>query len=345
MQFNNLLNSLQTNPRRWLITGVAGFIGSNLARFLLKNNQIVIGIDNLSAGLQSNIDAIKENDNFFFVKDDLVSFATCQSICQNVDYILHHAALSSVPSSIDNPIATHAANLTGFINLLVAARDAKVKNFVYASSSAIYGNEPTLPKCEDKIGEALSPYTVTKYANELYAANFAHVYGFRSVGLRYFNVFGPGQDPNGAYAAVIPRWIDSMLQYDNIYINGDGATTRDFCYIDNVVQANILAATSNLTNQHEVFNIAYGTKTSLQELYVLIKNSLSKYGVEYNKNPIYRNSRVGDIKHSVADIAKAQKYLGYAPQVDVKSGIEKTLAELTKNFEFKAKFVFDEEVY
>lgn len=330
MLFNEVVDNLRSYPKKWLITGAAGFIGSNLVEFLLSNKQKVIGLDDFSIGKKATISNLKSlsntlNADFTFLECDITSLANCHKACLNVDYVLHHAALSSVPGSVVDPLAAHAVNATGFLNMLVAARDAEVKGFVYASSSAIYGDDVTLPKRESIIGNQLSPYAVTKYINELYAANFADLYDFRSIGLRYFNIFGPGQNPNGAYAAVIPIWMQSMLCNDNVYINGDGKNTRDFCYIDNVVQANILAATKVLEDKHAVFNIAMHEETSLQDLFIIIRDTLAEFGVEYSLSPLYCDARQGDIRYSTADISNAKVFLGFNPYVGLKSGIKNTI--------------------
>src|SRR3990167_4054440 len=249
-QFEQTIKILQQNPKRWLVTGAAGFIGSNLVEFLLANNQFVVGLDNFATGFQHNLDEIKSKitakqwANFFFMEADIRTLEDCHAACEGVDYVLHEAALGSVPRSVHDPITTNSANISGFLNMLVAARDAKVKSFTYAGSSSTYGDNETLPKTEDNIGKPLSPYAITKYVNELYAAVFASTYGFKTIGLRYFNVFGPRQNRNGAYAAVIPKWVTAMIYDEDIIINGDGKTSRDFCFIENVIQANILAATA-----------------------------------------------------------------------------------------------------
>lgn len=316
-------------PRKWLITGVAGFIGSNLLEHLLKLRQHVVGLDNFATGYRQNLEEVKglvtddEWYNFTFIEGDIRNLQDCQLACAGVDYVLHQAALGSVPRSIENPIATHEANLSGFLNILVAARDAKVERFVYAASSSTYGDHPGLPKVEDKIGKPLSPYAVTKYVNELYADVFGRTYGLPAIGLRYFNVFGQRQDPNGAYAAVIPKWFASLLQGGPIYINGDGETSRDFCYIDNVVQANLLAAlVENPEAVGQVYNVAFGERTTLNTLYDLIRERVAASGENVTgAAPIYRDFRPGDVRHSLADISKAQKLLGYAPEYSVRDGL------------------------
>jgi UDP-N-acetylglucosamine 4-epimerase len=330
--YNDILRHLNAEPKRWLVTGVAGFIGSNLLETLLKNNQIVVGLDNFATGHQYNLDEVKsvvtteQWQRFHFIKGDIRELAVCQQACTNIDYVLHQAALGSVPRSLADPITTNDVNIGGFLNMLVAARDAKVKNFVYAASSSTYGDHPGLPKVEDKIGRPLSPYAVTKYVNELYADVFARSYGFTSIGLRYFNVFGKRQDPNGAYAAVIPKWIASMIKQEDLFINGDGETSRDFCYIENTVQANILAATTqNAEALNQVYNVAVSGRTTLNDLYQFLFSSLDDNQVHYGKKPIYRDFRAGDVRHSQADISKISRLLGYAPQYKISDGIQQAM--------------------
>ncbi|WP_199052854.1 NAD-dependent epimerase/dehydratase family protein [Aquitalea sp. ASV15] len=326
---DTLLADLRKKPSRWLITGVAGFIGSNLLENLLKSNQVVVGLDNFSTGHQHNLDQVQsvlspeQWRRFEFIKGDIRDMADCQQACANVDYVLHQAALGSVPRSLADPILTNAVNVSGFLNMLTAAKDAGVKRFVYAASSSTYGDHPALPKVEDTIGKPLSPYAVTKYVNELYADVYARNYGMESIGLRYFNVFGPRQDPAGAYAAVIPKWIDAMLAEEDIYINGDGETSRDFCFISNTVQANLLAATcTNPEAINQVYNIAVGERTSLNQLFTMIRNGLCKGSIP---NAIHRDFRAGDVKHSQADISKAQSLLGYQPDHRIETGMQQTL--------------------
>lgn len=320
-------NQLSLNPKRWLITGVAGFIGSNLLQKLLELNQFVVGLDNFSTGYQSNLDEVQslvseeQWSRFTFYEGDICNFVDCQRVCKEVDYVLHQAALGSVPRSIMNPIGTNAANITGFLNMLVAAKDAEVKSFTYAASSSTYGDHPALPKVEENIGKPLSPYAVTKYVNELYASVFARSYGFNTIGLRYFNVFGRRQNPNGAYAAVIPKWIAAMINNEEIFINGDGETSRDFCYIENVVQANILAATAEDDAKGEVYNVAFGGKTTLNSLFLIIQKALTENQIFYDKRPIYQDFRIGDVRHSQASIDKIQQKLGYSPQYCIHNGI------------------------
>lgn len=331
-RYEEIKKELQQSPKVWLITGVAGFIGSNLLETLLKLNQKVVGLDNFATGYQKNLDEVQslvipeQWQNFRFIKGDIRNLEDCQKAMlfddQPVDYVLHQAALGSVPRSIADPITTNSANITGFLNMLVAARDAKVKSFVYAASSSTYGDHPALPKVEENIGKPLSPYAVTKYVNELYVDVFARTYGFECIGLRYFNVFGRRQDPNGAYAAVIPKWTAAMINGEPVYINGDGETSRDFCYIDNTVQANLLAATTtNVEAKNQVYNVAVGDRTTLNELFKAIKTALAEQGVEYNLEPIYQDFRLGDVRHSQADISKISRLLGYEPQYQIMNGV------------------------
>ena len=323
----NLLNE----PKTWLITGVAGFIGSNLLEALLLLNQKVVGLDNFATGFQHNLDEVQslvsteQWQQFRFIEGDIRQLADCEAACAGVDYVLHQAALGSVPRSIADPINTNDTNISGFLNILVAARDAKVASFTYAASSSTYGDHPALPKVEDAIGNPLSPYAVTKYVNELYADVFARTYGFKTIGLRYFNIFGKRQTPDGAYAAVIPKWTAAMISDDKVYINGDGETSRDFNFIENAVQANILAATANEEAKNQVYNVAVGGRTTLNTLFTALKENLSSNGVDYKQDPVYRDFRAGDVRHSQADINKIQKALGYAPQFDIVQGIEKAM--------------------
>ncbi|UIZ99528.1 NAD-dependent epimerase/dehydratase family protein [Acinetobacter johnsonii] len=331
-QYQTVCEQLEQAPKTWLITGVAGFIGSNLLETLLKLNQHVVGLDNFVTGHQYNLDEVQslvkpeQWENFKFYDGDIRNFEDCQTACAGVDYVLHQAALGSVPRSIADPITTNAANITGFLNILTAARDADVKSFTYAASSSTYGDHPALPKVEENIGKPLSPYAVTKYVNELYAEVFARTYGFKTIGLRYFNVFGQRQDPNGAYAAVIPKWTAAMIAGDEVFINGDGETSRDFCFIENTVQANILAATTqNDETKNQVYNVAVGDRTTLNDLFNAIKAALNENGVTYIKEPVYREFRVGDVRHSQASIAKIQQHLGYVPQFKIDEGIENAM--------------------
>ncbi|MEZ9349964.1 NAD-dependent epimerase/dehydratase family protein [Vibrio splendidus] len=326
-KFEQIKSELVAAPKTWLVTGVAGFIGSNLLETLLKLNQKVVGFDNFATGYQRNLDEVKglvevsQWDNFTFIEGDIRNYEACQDAVKGVDYVLHQAALGSVPRSIADPITTNAANITGFLNMLTAAKEEQVKSFTYAASSSTYGDHPALPKVEENIGSPLSPYAVTKYVNELYANVFSRTYGFKSIGLRYFNVFGPRQDPNGAYAAVIPKWTATMIEGEEVLINGDGDTSRDFCFINNVVEANILAATSSDDTKNEIYNIALGDRTTLNQLFKAIKTSLSRVGIDYAKNPVYRDFRDGDVRHSQANISKAKEKLGYHPKYRIIDGV------------------------
>lgn len=328
-QYQTVCAQLQQAPKTWLVTGVAGFIGSNLLETLLKLNQKVVGLDNFATGHQSNLDEVQglvsaeQWVNFRFIEGDIRNIADCQNACTGVDYVLHEAALGSVPRSIADPITTNETNISGFLNMLTAARDAQVSSFTYAASSSTYGDHPALPKVEEHIGKPLSPYAVTKYVNELYADVFAKTYGFKAIGLRYFNVFGQRQDPNGAYAAVIPKWTASMIAGEDVFINGDGETSRDFCFIDNTVQANILAATTqDEAAKNQVYNVAVGDRTTLNELYRAIQVALAENQVNFERDPVYREFRAGDVRHSQASIAKIQQHLGYAPQFKIAEGIQ-----------------------
>jgi UDP-N-acetylglucosamine/UDP-N-acetylgalactosamine 4-epimerase len=320
----------------WLVTGAAGFIGSNLVEYLLQHNQKVIGLDNFSTGHQSNFTLVKEKvgeekwSRFEFQEGDIAEMRFCERALEGIDFVLHQAALGSVPRSIENPMNTNRSNVDGFVNILSAAKDADVRRFIYAASSSTYGDSKILPKQEDTIGNPLSPYAVTKLANELYAAVFSQTYGIETIGLRYFNVFGNRQDPEGAYAAVIPKWLAAMCRNEEIFINGDGGTSRDFCYVENVVQANILSALGEQANTYPVYNVAYGQRTTLNELFMLIRQNLEDGGIIYDKTPIYRDFRRGDVRHSLADIGRAEKCLGYRPTHTVKSGLAQYVAQQTK---------------
>ena len=327
--YKDRMAALKTAPRTWLITGVAGFIGSNLLETLLKLDQQVVGLDNFSTGHQHNLDEVQslvgaeQWRRFTFINGDIRNPETCGQACAGVDYVLHQAALGSVPRSIEDPVNTNENNISGFLNMLVAARDAGVRRFVYAASSSTYGDHPGLPKVEDRIGKPLSPYAVTKYVNELYADVFAKAYNFNTIGLRYFNIFGRRQDPNGAYAAVIPKWFAALIANETVYINGDGETSRDFCYIDNCVQANILAATvENEAAANQVYNVAFGERTTLNELFGRIKEHVvPAHPSVAEVQPQYRDFRAGDVRHSLADISKARELLGYAPEFSVRNGL------------------------
>jgi len=332
-QYQKIQQGLVNTPKTWLITGVAGFIGSNLLETLLKLNQTVVGLDNFATGYQKNLDEVQslvsaeQWQRFSFIEGDIRNFRDCQKACIDVDYVLHQAALGSVPRSLADPITTNEVNISGFLNMLTASRDAEVKSFTYAASSSTYGDHPGLPKVEDKIGKPLSPYAVTKYVNELYADVFARSYGFKSIGLRYFNVFGRRQDPDGAYAAVIPKWTASMIKGDTVFINGDGETSRDFCYIENTVQANILAATTqNEDATNQVYNVAVGDRTTLNELFNAIKSALADNEVTYKQPPTYRDFRPGDVRHSQANVSKANRLLGYEPTFNISQGIDEAMA-------------------
>ena len=327
--YDDLKTRLAQEPHTWLVTGAAGFIGSNLLETLLKLNQHVVGLDNFATGHQHNLDEVhhlvtpEQWHRFKFIKGDIRNIDDCRSACAGVEYVLHQAALGSVPRSVADPILTNSANVTGFLNMLVAARDSGVKRFVFAASSSTYGDHPALPKVEHTIGRPLSPYAVTKFVNELYADVFARTYGFEFIGLRYFNVFGQRQDPNGAYAAVIPKWISSMLANQPVVINGDGETSRDFCYIDNAVQANLLAATATDPEAvNQIYNVAVGDRTNLNELYSALKTSLTPIFPHLSAaKAVHHGFRAGDVRHSLADIGKASSLLGYAPSHHVGNGL------------------------
>jgi len=319
---------LRATPRTWLVTGCAGFIGSNLIEALLKLEQRVVGLDNFATGYQHNLDEVQANvgaerwSNFRFIRGDIREAATCAQAVAGVDFVLHQAALGSVPRSLADPVTTNDVNISGFLNMLVAARDARVQSFVYAASSSTYGDHPALPKVEDQIGKPLSPYAVTKYVNELYADVFARAYDVKTVGLRYFNVFGKRQDPDGAYAAVIPKWIAAMLDGQAVSVNGDGETSRDFCFVDNAVQANILAAMAGAEGTNQVYNVAVNARTSLNALFANLVSTLAQNGVSYPLSPGYRDFRAGDVRHSQADISKAQRLLGYQPTHTILQGLQ-----------------------
>ena len=340
--YQQLLQTLPESPKTWLVTGVAGFIGSNLLEALLKLDQRVVGLDNFATGYQNNLDEVQSLvtsarwSNFQFIQGDTRNLEDCQRACEGVDYVLHQAALGSVPRSLADPITTNSANITGFLNMLVAARDAQVKSFTYAASSSTYGDHPALPKVEDNIGKPLSPYAVTKYVNELYADVFSKCYGLHAIGLRYFNVFGPRQNPNGAYAAVIPKWVSSLLNGEAVFINGDGETSRDFTFIQNAIQANLLAATASHPAINQVYNMAVGDRTTLKKLFALVRDNLVPYGVPASTEPEYRDFRVGDVRHSKADISKASRLLGYSPVFDITSGIKLAMPWYAAFFQRKA---------
>ena len=334
-RYEEIKKQLQSSPKLWLVTGVAGFIGSNLLETLLLLNQKVIGLDNFATGHQYNLDEVQglvseeQWNNFNFVEGDIRDYSDCEKALsykeQKVDYVLHQAALGSVPRSIADPILTNSANITGFLNMLTAAKEAEVSSFTYAASSSTYGDHPALPKVEENIGNPLSPYAVTKYVNELYANVFAKTYNFKAIGLRYFNVFGKRQDPNGAYAAVIPKWTADMINNEDVFINGDGETSRDFCFIENTVQMNILAATAPDEAKDEVYNVAVGDRTTLNDLFGAIKTALVENELDVTTEPTYRDFRAGDVRHSQADISKAKQSLGYKPEFVISQGIDKAM--------------------
>jgi UDP-N-acetylglucosamine 4-epimerase len=327
-RYEQIQQQLKEQPRKWLVTGCAGFIGSNLVETLLKLGQTVIGLDNFATGHQRNLDEVQaivgpeKWARFELVTGDIRDLAACQEAVRGVDHVLHQAALGSVPRSLVDPITTNEVNISGFLNMLTAARDAKVSSFVYAASSSTYGDHPGLPKVEDRIGKPLSPYAVTKYVNELYADVFARSYGFKTIGLRYFNVFGKRQDPNGAYAAVIPKWIAAMIRNEEVVVNGDGETSRDFCFIENTVQANLLASLADDADRNEVYNVAVGDITTLNALVGHLKSILATHGVRYERPTTYRDFRAGDVRHSQADIGKVEHRLGYAPSHRIREGLE-----------------------
>ena len=338
-RFLDLVQELQITQKTWLITGIAGFIGSNLAEFLLQNNQKVVGLDNFSTGYQKNIDMIEKSvgqekfKNLNFIEGDISNYEICDEACRGVDIVLHQAALGSVPRSIADPVTSNLSNVTGFLNMLTAAKNEGIKRFVYASSSSVYGDSEELPKVEARTGNLLSPYAVMKYTNELYASVFTRTYDIECIGLRYFNVFGKRQDPDGAYAAVIPKWVGSLLQNDTVFINGDGETSRDFCYIDNVVQMNLLAGTTDNEKAFgEAFNVAVGGQTTLNELYELINKELANNLDDFTtKKAVYRDFREGDIRHSNANISKAQELVGYEPTQTIDEGMELAINWYIKN--------------
>lgn len=346
-RYQQLCQQLASTPRTWLVTGVAGFIGSHLLETLLKLNQHVVGLDNFATGHRRNLAEVQslvsplQWARFDFIEGDIRNPVDCQRACQGVHHVLHQAALGSVPRSLADPVTTNASNIDGFLNMLVAARDANVKSFTYAASSSTYGDHPALPKVEDQIGRPLSPYAVTKYVNELYADVFARSYGFHTIGLRYFNVFGPRQDPNGAYAAVIPQWASALLRGQPVWINGDGDTSRDFTHVANAVQANLLAATAASpplphagdvrgeglpeSPLNQIYNVAVGDRTTLNHLFHALRSSLQPHGVPADTQPQYREFRAGDVRHSQADVAKAQRLLGYAPSHRLAAGVAEAM--------------------
>ena len=341
-RYEQIKEDLKRSRKVWLVTGVAGFIGSNLLETLLLLDQTVVGLDNFSTGFSRNLDEVKglvtpeQWDRFRFIEGDICELETCRIVTTGVDYVLHQAALGSVPRSIDDPIRTNKNNIDGFLNMLVASRDSNVKSFVYAASSSTYGDHTALPKIEEQIGSPLSPYAVTKYVNELYAQVFSRCYDFHSIGLRYFNVFGPRQDPDGAYAAVIPKWIAKLSKKQQIQINGDGETSRDFCFVDNAVQANLLAALAPASSMNQIYNVAVGDRTTLNDLFNIICESISNLGTAYVVNDpqqlrVQSAFRSGDVRHSQASIDKASSLLGYSPTVRVNEGVRLTVRRVLNN--------------
>ena len=335
-RYESISQDLVAAPRKWLVTGCAGFIGSNLLETLLKLGQTVTGLDNFATGHQRNLDEVRASVSpeqwarFTFIEGDIRDLAACQRAVQGVDFVLHQAALGSVPRSLKDPITTNDVNVGGFLNVLVAARDAQVKSFVYAASSSTYGDHPALPKVEENIGNPLSPYAVTKYVNELYADVFARSYGFETVGLRYFNVFGKRQDPDGAYAAVIPKWTAAMIKGDDVVINGDGETSRDFCFVANAVQANLLAAMAPQEGRNQVYNVAVSGRSTLNDLFGFLVQALGRQGVAYAKPAKYGEFRAGDVRHSQADVSKAGRLLGYHPTHTVLQGLDEAMPWYTQ---------------
>ena len=330
-KYEEVKQELLKKPKTWLVTGAAGFIGSNLVEALLLLNQRVVGLDNFATGHQYNLDEVMTEipdhqwQRFKFIEGDIRDYQMCERALEGVDYVLHQAALGSVPRSIAEPLTSNEANITGFLNMLQAAKESDVKSFTYAASSSTYGDHPALPKIEENIGNPLSPYAVTKYVNELYAGVYARTYGFKTIGLRYFNVFGKRQDPDSAYAAVIPRWTSAMIKDEEVFINGDGETSRDFCFIENIVQMNILAATASDAAKDQIYNVALGDRTSLNDLFSAIKDALNKNQINIKLEPIYRDFRAGDVRHSQADISKAKKALGYQPRFNILKGLDKAM--------------------
>lgn len=331
-RYAQVRRTIAEHPRSWLVTGAAGFIGSNLVEELLSLGQTVVGLDDLSSGSEANLDdAISRTSgtsgNFRFIEGDIRDLSTCRTACASADYVLHHAALASVPGSIADPLLNSQVNVEGFLNILVAARDAGVRRVVYASSSAVYGDTTNIPQVESVVGQLLSPYAASKAANELYATAFERAYGMSTVGLRYFNVFGQRQDPNGAYAAVIPRWVANLLDNTSCEIFGDGETTRDFLYVADVVQANVLAATVDASFAGGAFNVACGTETSLNALFVMIRDELARLQPSIAESePTFAAARVGDIRRSLADIGKARRQLGFAPRHKPADGLREAIA-------------------
>lgn len=333
MAYEQTKKQILAHPMVWLITGVAGFIGSNLLESLLRLNQRVIGLDNFATVKPINLEQVKRKlpekqwAQFIFIEGDICDLEACRRACDRVDYVLHHAALGSVPLSIADPVRTNESNVNGFLNMLVAARDNSVKRFVYAASCATYGDHPGSPSVEEKIGRQLSPYAVTKYVNELYAEVFGRCYALGAIGLRYFNIFGPRQDPEGAYAAVIPKWIAAMIRKETVFVNGDGETSRDFCYVEDVVQANLLAATTLRPEAvNQVYNVGANARTSLNQLFRLLCESLQPFYPHIQSfKPTYRDFQPGDVRDSQADISKATLLLGYKPAYTIRTGLNAAL--------------------
>ncbi len=331
----DLFEAVRSQPRRWLVTGAAGFIGSNLVECLLGAGQEVVGLDNFATGHRRNLDEAAESapaGEFRFIEGDIRDRDACEAAVAGADIVLHQAALGSVPRSMADPLTTHDANATGFVNVLEASRQAGVSRFIYAASSSTYGDEPNLPKVEERIGQPLSPYAATKLANEIYASVYARSFRFKATGLRYFNVFGPRQDPEGAYAAVIPKWVRAMLRDEEVSVYGDGETSRDFCFVANAVQANIRAALAPDDVQGEVFNVAVGARTSLAHLFALIRDGLRAHQVHYAREPVFTDFRPGDVRHSLADIGKARRLIGYEPSHSVEQGIAEALPWYLERF-------------
>lgn len=328
---DDLDRQLKSDQRTWLVTGAAGFIGSNLVECLLGAGQRVVGLDNFATGYERNLDEVGTGE-FRMIRGDIRDRSACEEAAEGADVILHQAALGSVPRSLADPLTTHDVNVTGFVNMLDAARRGGVGRFVYAASSSTYGDESNLPKREERIGSPLSPYAVTKLANEMYAGVYARSYGYRATGLRYFNVFGPRQDPEGAYAAVIPRWTRAMLRGEEVTVYGDGETSRDFCFVANAVQANIRAALAGDDVQGEVFNVAVGQRTSLIKLFELIRDGLRDHQVHYEREPLFADFRPGDVRHSEADIGKARRLLGYEPTHAIEQGMAEAIPWYLERF-------------
>jgi UDP-N-acetylglucosamine 4-epimerase len=334
MYFREIIQRLERDSRTWLVTGAAGFIGSSLVESLLKLDQKVVGLDNFATGSRKNLFDVRDIvgldrwENFSLIEADVSDLHACNLACHGVDYVLHQAALGSVPRSISDPLTTNQSNVTGFLNVLCASNRAGVKRFVFASSSSVYGDHPSLPKVEDLVGNCLSPYAVSKRVNELYATAFSNCYGIESIGLRYFNVFGPRQDPDGAYSAVIPRWIAAMIENEPVSINGDGESSRDFCYVANVVQANLLAALSQKSGAvNRMYNVAVGGRTTLNELFCMLKDRLLPSFPRLEElKPHFLPARAGDVRHSQADISQARELLGYEPTHRIDKGLDETVA-------------------